>query len=265
LGRTASQKRLNAVFVVAVALSAGCGPGETAQTLEQGEGPGEGFLVLQGNHDVYPPGVGSFLITMKRQGPSFGCGSSITSFSRCSTGTDEIVTVCSGTWQMVPPLATGAYASNDCSGVRVNATVSMSPSPVVVPYGETARAVLDFQGSSVLLSDVTFNGSQLVDPSTFSVSARARRTPNPDPGCGTAVSDIADQCFSFTPGTNFPPQALSNSACSGDWVICAVGWSNSNCTGSQVSQGVATANGLNFGNTDATSVDLQPAGPACPF
>jgi hypothetical protein len=242
------------------ALLAGCGEGLPLS------GAGEDSeLVFMANHDTFPPGVGSWRVTMERQGSNPLCRTALTRFTLCSTALLERVTgLCSGDWQMLP-LSTGIYASTDCSGSRLNAQLNQAPSPVTLPFNTSATVVVIAQGSSSLLTDMRFSGSALIPATTESVSIRARHTPNPDPACSTSETDLAEQCFSYTPGTDFPPQDLSPSACSGTWTLCSTGYSSPNCTGAVTERGLLDPATVNFGSVNTLLIDSTAPGPACPF
>ncbi len=241
-------------------IALGCGADTSLLPLEA-----SGNLVIQASHDSLPPGVGSFRVQMIRQGSPAGCTLARTSFTLCSSSTMQVVdTLCSGSWT-VAPLASGAFASSDCSGPRLTAQVSTLPGVVTIEYQSEASATLVFQGASSLRTDLTFAGSPIIPAGTQSVSIRARHTPSPDPACGTAQTDVAASCYSYTPGTDFPAQAPTSSACSGSWTVCATGWSSPGCTGASTGSGANVGFVLPFGQSGLSITDVQNPPVPCPF
>lgn len=249
-------------FGALVLLVGGCGDALTPR--ESSEPEGTSSIVL-GNHDSFPSGVASYLVSMSRVGGGAGCGAALSTFTVCSTALLETVTgLCSGDWQLNAP-SSGTYASVDCSGGRLAAGLTLIPDPVTVGYGAAVTAMFVAQGASTLVGDVTFAGSPIIPAGAQSISIRARHTPHPDVGCGTAQTDIADLCTSFAPGTDFPPQGLTASGCSGTWTFCASVWSGAACSGAVSARGLLGAGPLNFGDVSPVVIDTSNLGPVCPF
>ena len=224
-------------------------------------------LLIETSLSAMPSNVGSYRLRLTQLSGNNACGAAITSVTSCQTSaaTFSLSNLCSGVWQ-VDAVATAAFASSDCSGAPLNAVSSGNPSPIAINYAGVGTLSLHFQGTSTLTADASFTSGVLAPALARSVSFKAQRTFNPDvASCATALTSIPATCVAATPGLDLPPAVITNTACSGQWILCAQAFDAGGCAGSVIEQGVSAVQAVGFGTSATLSTSTTVLGPNCPF